>query len=889
MLSKRRNYWKKSLGLAVLSLQFAAIFFPFGLRAQTLPTASDIAPDLIRPNDIGALGNSALSNLQGPRVSVQFDKQYLRDGEKVTAKAIPTGFATDEKELYFTWYLKRKNASDDENEWKVEAARIISQGTYDKNDANYAASSGDGDGYKAEPSWGDSSSDYCYVQDFKSGKFYELTSVEDAFSCPAGSEPRCVNQRTVSCADNSVSPPSIEQKSVCQENDKPKCEATDVDNFYAAPQCPSGMEARCVPLGGVFGSSATDEQVCSSLGTSSGEICSSIGTELTECSFVKKDNQCEHLFAKLPEGSGEKTGDGQFTSKEEEYWGTDPQNRSTAGNGQVDEANVVGLGISEFTWTYQEGDQVGVVIEGESLIPTSHSSAKKMLTWAFSKNSCSAIEDARKKFYIEQIYNSRAGILTLNDKDDQLDAFDVNDCLEENLIDPGISGIGNLTVNLSYTPEYPINDPVNSADLSRGDEISVQAFVEGAEDAKRLMYSWSVEVSTDGTANPETWKDVTSEVISVGTEGVGMDKLSFILSIPKDLFPDKTSTNQYIRVRSLVSEIGNSSSERTGRGEAVIKITHLDKEVVAYGVDVAADGKLSFAGRICDTTQQDRFVCTVVPYEIIGVKLDDSEGKVSNVSWTVDGKQMACSAEMSSECGAAADGKALIFPVVGRTGDVVEVLAKGVDSSTGEVIEVSRYFAIADPAVNIFSANTDTAWPRLAGFFKNPDGSRYPDYSEEFYETSPGYAVKFRPAFYPSWMAKYATYRWKVDGQQIGEDNMPELSFAVDKPTGSSIYIQLESSYTDGAGEYMQRIRKALLGYWGVSLAETFTVPQTSQVQLSVLDDPKMITPENYEGVWGANLITHLPENTLFLVRIMLSAIVLIVVSGVVFALLPVA
>ena len=877
------------VALSSLFLQAAILVFPFASIAQTLPTAADTAPDLIRPNDIGAVGNSALSNLQGPRVNIQFDKQYVREGEKITAKALPAGFFTEEKELYFTWYLKRKDASDDENEWKVEAARIIAQGNFDKADANYGNSSGDGDGYKAEPSWGDTSSDYCYVQDFKSGKFFELTSVKDSFGCPSGSEARCVSTRTVSCVDSTVDPPVMEQKSACQENDKPACKTTDVDNFYAAPQCPSGTEARCVPLDKVVSFGSTDEQICSSLGSSGGNICSDVGTALTECSFIKKDNQCEHLFAKLPDGFGEKTGDGQFTSREEEYWGTDPQGRSTAGNGQVDEANVVGLGISEFAWTYQEGDQVGVVIEGESMIPTSHNSAKKMITWAFSQNKCSAIEEASKKFYIEQIYNSRAGILTLNDKDDQLKAFDVNECLEENLIDPGISGIGNLNVTLSYSPEYPINDPVNSAELSRGDEVSVQAAVEGAEDAQRLLYKWSVEVSTDGSANPDTWKDITSQVLTADTEGVGLDKLSFMLSIPKDLFPKKENALQYIRVRVLVSEVGNSSSERSGRGEAVIKISQLDKEAVAYGIDVAADGKLSFGQRICNTTQEDRFVCTVAPYEIIGVKLDDSEGEVSNVSWTVDGNKMQCSAEMSSECGASSDGKALIFPVVGRTGEVMEVLAKGVNSSTGEVIEVARYFVITDPAVRIFSADTNTAWPRLAGFYKNPDGSSSPDYSDEFYETSPGYAVKLRPAFYPSWMEKYSTYSWKMDGQQVGSNNMAELAFEVDKPTGSSIYIQLESSYTDGAGEYMQRVRKALLGYWGISLAETFNVPQTTQIQLSVLTDPKTITPENYEGVWGANLITHLPENTLFLVRIMLSAIVLIIVSGVVFALLPVA
>ena len=56
------------------------------------------------------------------------------------------------------------------------------------------------------------------------------------------------------------------------------------------------------------------------------------------------------------------TGDKTFKKNEEEFWHTNPDDPNTAGNGNVDEANVVGLGQNKFTWTYQASDQVGSAV-----------------------------------------------------------------------------------------------------------------------------------------------------------------------------------------------------------------------------------------------------------------------------------------------------------------------------------------------------------------------------------------------------------------------------------------------------------------------------------------------------------------------------------------------
>ncbi len=91
-----------------------------------------------------------------------------------------------------------------------------------------------------------------------------------------------------------------------------------------------------------------------------------------------------HLF---PHAENAETGDGKFGRDEEKFWQTDPNSNDTANNGHPDEANVAGLGISSFSWNYQKGDKVGVVVEGVSIDapPTEDSSYKTM--WAMNKGS----------------------------------------------------------------------------------------------------------------------------------------------------------------------------------------------------------------------------------------------------------------------------------------------------------------------------------------------------------------------------------------------------------------------------------------------------------------------------------------------------------------------
>jgi len=93
--------------------------------------------------------------------------------------------------------------------------------------------------------------------------------------------------------------------------------------------------------------------------------------------------ECAHLF---PDTPGEDVGDGEFGLSEEKFWRTNPADDDTADTGNVDEANVTGLGITNFAWNYTPGDKIGVVVEGISVEPTQEPDASYRTMWAWPKN-----------------------------------------------------------------------------------------------------------------------------------------------------------------------------------------------------------------------------------------------------------------------------------------------------------------------------------------------------------------------------------------------------------------------------------------------------------------------------------------------------------------------
>ncbi|KKT93294.1 MAG: hypothetical protein UW95_C0024G0007 [Parcubacteria group bacterium GW2011_GWC1_45_14] len=813
----------------------------------------------------------------------------------MNAQAITAGFGDDDKELYFTWYLKKTNGLDldedgdyDENDWKIEAARIIAANGYDGESNGNTESDGNGDGYKALPDWdgrNDNDDPNCYVQNFDDGRIYELKETTESFSC---ANAVCASTRTpLTCEyedlpDNPGTFITESGKSACQlETSTPKCEVIDAENFTAGATCESG-EPLC--LSSAFASSFTTEQMCSEIGRGElGSSCSSLGAPAPTCSFKEKSegNICKHLFPK-PKGIGEESGDDEFGDEEEQFWGTDNRNISTAGNGNLDEANVIGLGITTFEWRYEDGDKVGVVVEGDSIMNTKHNDGERMRMWAFSKNTCDAISDAaeERRFYLENNYGLPSGILTIGE-------IDLDDCLEENLLNPkGVNESGYLDVNVAVSPSEPINDPLGVGSLNRGSVITATAVINNS-DPSRLLYEWDVEISSDGTSNPPLWKNITDNITEHSYfSGLGNSELKFKLNFSYEdgIFPNRNE-EQYLRIKAFVSE--GDGVGKNGKGMSIVKIGQLGPEITPYkAVYSETAGKLSLGGQICSSANPENIgkICFVSNNEVIGASIPDEDGNLSGFNWKLNGAPLSCDSNISNGCLDGSAANLAFFPVIGMEGDVIEISAEAFDADSGLTKNFSKKFQIIKPYVRITSADTNQTWPKQLGYYKNLDGTFSMDVSENLFQAVEGLQVRLNASFFPDFIANPETTQvtWMVNGESFSGTD--KASFTVTERPGRSYNVSINATYSQPIST-----RKALEKIWGVSQMQTAEENLEHAIQIEVIESEydETVALKNGTKKFLANIASNMPQQALFLLKIILTGAMLIGISGLVFSIAP--
>ncbi|KKQ53314.1 MAG: hypothetical protein US70_C0004G0031 [Parcubacteria group bacterium GW2011_GWD2_38_11] len=641
--------------------------------------------------------------------------------------------------------------------------------------------------------------------------------------------------------------------------------------------------------------STIEGQLCVTTKNSMTDSVNGNSTLKPTCGFKRGANMCKHLFAKVP---GEMTGDGKFTLAEKKFWGADPAKISTNGI-QKDEEAVIGLGVDKFSWMFSPGDQIGVVVEGDSVLSTDHADSTNKRTWAFSKGICSDLDKLNKDennvgFYVEGSGVTKKGFLTAE--------FDLDNCLEENLITPDDDGTSGLKVELVATPENPINDP-----NGKGDILNVSANASNLKDPNSLVYSWSVQKSRDGSDAPidtTSWVDITTGMESTGalfTDAIiGMDKkeLAVYLNMDDDfikkglLDPSKYNGVFYLKVRVKINGTAADGGQ-SAQGDVVVRVRQQQNEIRVYQVVAKSDGDLLMNNtnetELC-SDQAGKSTCYVTKNEILGLMVPNSNGanlSGSTFSWTVNGNPISCSASVSKTQCTQVNGNALFFPILGNPGEAVEVVAKAIDTKTNEPIEVSRHFVIIEPQLQIIAADGNV-WPKLLGYYKDLNGNRYPDYSTQVLEANTGKTIMLGAAFYPAWKNGQAGFDWSIDGQIISEyQNQNQILFPLDKMPGESYNIGLSAHYLLGNEDQLNNIRKALYRNWGVAPEEAVEENQNANIQLDVIAGSGEVVAASKANFFGASLITHLPEQLMFLLKISLTSVLLLMVTGLLFAFIP--
>lgn len=709
----------------------------FSAPKVPVPNANEFASDMeqryhINTENIQDQGETlnVSENKKGtPQVSLFFTPSDPQEGQKITARSFPIYFSSESSEMYFTWYLQRKECTKNNSpsaavrarcdlnndsrvnaeDWKIEAARIIATNGYDANYTNYSVDT-DNDGYTARFG-GDSRvnvPNHCYYHDNSKGENYEL--VGDAgtttFNCAAGLQPVCM-EANVAVDPGEFSAGAIGGSGTGGTGSGGSGGDSGTGGSGGTGFGGTGSGGNSSVIGDSFDVTGNGDTVTGFPYCSGGTVACITGTPCcvsnpstatnctvnitgSTCSAETSGDSgpvCRHLFPKPP---GFTSGDGDFGKDEERFWRTDPSDPNTSDNGNKDEANVVGLGQEGFTWNYSRGDKVGVVVEGASMIPTKHDDSSNMIMWAFSKNTC----DYRKYGADVGTYQKsvRGYTVTIPTTD-----LDINSCLEDNLVDPLEGGQGTgLEVELNVTPTDPINDSTGG---NTGDIITVTTSVNNSsQELRSTFFDWKVYVSKDGTANPTAgWENINSYLIGkkmlTQTKGNGLDSLTLGLNIPEaDVRRFLSGGVGYLKFQVDVAEnFSASGANRRGKSDIIVKFISTAERIAAYIVNVNGDParlSLNEQKEICsgtvnpaDTeerkilTKLDAKLCRVIKNEIIGLKvIYPADGNAfTNFNWTINGLPLVCNTQVSAGCANEAQGGINFFPIIGNVGDVFTI------------------------------------------------------------------------------------------------------------------------------------------------------------------------------------------------------------------------
>lgn len=651
------------------------------------------------------------------------------------------------------------------------------------------------------------------------------------------------------------------------------------------------------------------------------------------CSVSTTAGSCKHLF---PVSGIDESGNGKFTTAEEKFWGTDPKDPDTADNGNKDEANVIGLGQQNFSWSYAKGDKVGVVVEGTSMFSTKYKDSSNMIMWAFSKNNCDAA--GNKGVMQKSIKGYEVKIPTVE--------IDLNDCLEANLVDPLEGGQATkIEMSLQATPDDPLND---SSTRGSGDTLQVIATVNNAANSiKNVYFDWKVYLSSNGTISPPVdggWKDITASLNSFTdgrkllstVKGNGIDRLRLALNIQANdrlegkLFSEYTTNGVgYLRFRAEAAENFSARGDnRRGHAEVIVKFISTSDRIGAYLVDVvetdpnsparlqlrqtssepveicSGNPNLTAEERLDETKKTEKTIlskldtklCRVIPYEIIGLKIDSSD-TLSNFNWSINGLPLICNSKVSAACKDEKQGNTNFFPIIGNVGDVftVTVTANKVEHtsvnaltnpnfSTEKVVTLSRAFKIVEPEVVIESADLDLAWPKVLGRYNDPSGKAYIDFSKTTLQAFSGSQVKLQARFTPDFLGSYDPPQieraWTVDGDVVGNGASNQIAFSTLKPPESIYNINLNAVYRPRS-----EVRRALQDIWQISALETTEKYFSTATQL---EHPAETTiAKTGVNKYLALASSYLPTSLLFGIRVFLSIGLILFVTGFMFSLIP--
>lgn len=867
-----------------------------------------------------------------PRVEIFFDNTNPKPGEKVTASAVPEFFKNDPQNLYYTWYIihtadgRIQTATNSISDGKKEAAKLIARGDYDPNLDGQAYGNPDEDPDKDGWPAVDANS---YAED-------ETAAPMGGADGVGGLAKKDVSNFTN--ADDfcdSLGKPSVDE---CNFNDT--ADDKSVDRYFTlAFDQPNHFCNECVSYfsqtkaksttifihpfptsacDDALGTCATDECFAAYATCNKSTVADCITTQFDQCKtdFSKNrffsnneesrknvsrcfkhkfgdplsttpfgaDDQsgldfpveCKHAWIDAPDYT---SGSGKFPTGEEEYWKTDPIDPDTDGDGFPDGADVIGLGQENFSWNYQAGDRVGVAIEGTSMIPVDEKSAYFKIMWGYPD-----VCDSTKKGLMDK------------DECDESDDYGYGFLATRS---PNEQGDDKLKISLSFSPDNPLADPSNEnkddiagdGTIFNADQISVASSLDNTDfNPNDLYYTWQVQ---KGDLRKDDWGgalDIESNFNTTSpSSGMGISEFSFT---PKKEALSGGGDIIYFKVTLTASKASDLKAGR-GRSSVIIPVNKKGIKISLYKVDIK-DGKAVVGDEVCNDGLY-KALCPTVRGQMLAAKVSGSHYKSadSQFSWTVNGDPLYPPANGSQLFKGWSD-TTVFFPITKEEQEVEDISVTATSKDQLQPVTGTRLATIVRPALFIKSSDTSVSRPKTYIAQDNIRASAYLNIEssnafEALTNSNASYYLDFVP-YYLLGNDANSKIDWSVNGTGIFDPdfykNNPSLGMVELENNGQSIALPTGANEGD-----FSTLSAEVQKYWGddernIAYSAWGIAPDTltgeSSVSIEAVNAPTgdVVGATNNPGQILAAIGTHLPHYFMYLLRLVLTMIVMFIVSA---------
>ena len=597
------------------------------------------------------------------------------------------------------------------------------------------------------------------------------------------------------------------------------------------------------------------------------------------------DNTCDDDVRMLPPLAG----DGNFGIFEEKLYHLNPLTDKTTPHALNDEALVVGLGVKDFTWKYQEGDEIGVIVEGIGNEATKHENATYQTVFALMKPACKdVLQDDGS--YIEEIKSKQIEVRVGELKDEESGAEGLNGCIQLNdlYIKPGTSEYDALDVTVSSGGSSGGSNTQAAIPSGLGIEKTITATAGQTQGGSisqpsDLYYEWDVQCQGESIKNDEDFKDnITSK-----TKGTNLKNLTLITDFPNGKDEDGNengSTNCFdengqgeITITAKINEPRSGGGSNFGQSTTTLSVYDIeDNPLKVYKTEIVDETKYQATSAMLCDEGIDKTVCRVMDNEVIAIKAEEftsgTDVEDGMISWLVDGREYTCDESISSDCSNESNTDTIIIPFTGSDGDFVSVTANmsNISNEKNQKQQVTRVFRITEPSVMI-TPQGNTVNRKVLGVYTDLDDDTYEDESETDFEIEEGETAVFSAMLYPEFLNTNTdgiTYEWYIDGELY--DTEKTIYYVPDSDTSISVKVSLNLD------EYDRWVQNQV---FGVARSDTAAETFNQTIQLNVKENTTVA-----KGVGGffATAQHNAPEYILFLLKITFAICIMLFVPSLV-------